>query len=79
MMDGDLKVVGLDLGVLGLLSDDEGGDEELMQGLFLLLDLKYMKKELGRVYRKVLSVYGIVIGVIFGLVVLGLGWGVVFE
>ncbi|CAP61303.1 uncharacterized protein PODANS_3_11030 [Podospora anserina S mat+] len=79
MTDGDLKAVGSDSGVSGLSSDDEGGDEELMQGLFPPPDLKHTKKELGRVYRKALSVYGIAIGVILGLVVLGLGWGAVLE
>lgn len=79
MTDGDLKAVGSDSGVSGLSSDDEGGDEELMQGLFPPPDLKHTKKELGRVYRKAVSVYGIAIGVILGLVVLGLGWGAVLE
>ncbi|KAK0736491.1 hypothetical protein B0T21DRAFT_393179 [Apiosordaria backusii] len=76
MTDGDLKAVGSDSGVSGLSSsDEEGGDEDLMQWLFPPPDLRETKKELGRVYEKVMSVYGIAVGVILGLVVLGLGWG----
>ncbi|KAK0667111.1 hypothetical protein QBC41DRAFT_324636 [Cercophora samala] len=79
MTDGDLKAAGSDSGVSGLSSEDEGGDEELMQGLFPPPDLRYTKKELGRVYRKAMSAYGIAIGAILGLVVLGLGWGAVLQ
>ncbi|KAK4172841.1 hypothetical protein QBC36DRAFT_68578 [Triangularia setosa] len=75
MTDGDLKAVGSDSGVSGLSSDEEGGDEELMQGLFPPPDLRVTKKELEKVYRKAMNAYGVAIGVILALLVLGLGWG----
>ncbi|KAK4198124.1 hypothetical protein QBC40DRAFT_350468 [Triangularia verruculosa] len=75
MTDGDLKAVDSDSGVSGLSSDQDEGDEELMQGLFPPPDLKDTKKELGTVYRKAMSAYGVAIGVMLGIMVLGLGWG----